>query len=47
MFSGDAARVLAFARRAEERGFDGVFAFDHLFPPGASRTGSRWRRTRR
>ena len=35
MFSGDAARVLAFARRAEERGFDGVFAFDHLFPPGA------------
>jgi alkanesulfonate monooxygenase SsuD/methylene tetrahydromethanopterin reductase-like flavin-dependent oxidoreductase (luciferase family) len=36
MFSGDAARVLAFARRAEERGFDGVFAFDHLFPPGAS-----------
>jgi alkanesulfonate monooxygenase SsuD/methylene tetrahydromethanopterin reductase-like flavin-dependent oxidoreductase (luciferase family) len=36
MFSGDAARVLAFARRAEQRGFDGVFAFDHLFPPGAS-----------
>ena len=36
MFSGDAGRVLAFARRAEERGFDGVFAFDHLFPPGAS-----------
>jgi alkanesulfonate monooxygenase SsuD/methylene tetrahydromethanopterin reductase-like flavin-dependent oxidoreductase (luciferase family) len=28
-------RVLAFARRAEELGFDGVFAFDHLFPPGA------------
>jgi alkanesulfonate monooxygenase SsuD/methylene tetrahydromethanopterin reductase-like flavin-dependent oxidoreductase (luciferase family) len=36
MFSGDAGRVLAFARRAEELGFDGVFAFDHLFPPGAS-----------
>jgi alkanesulfonate monooxygenase SsuD/methylene tetrahydromethanopterin reductase-like flavin-dependent oxidoreductase (luciferase family) len=35
MFSGDAGRVLDFARRAEERGFDGVFAFDHLFPPGA------------
>src|SRR4029453_10360382 len=36
MFSGDAGRVLAFARRAGEGGFDGVFAFDHLFPPGAS-----------
>jgi alkanesulfonate monooxygenase SsuD/methylene tetrahydromethanopterin reductase-like flavin-dependent oxidoreductase (luciferase family) len=36
MFSGDAGRVLAFARRAEGLGFDGVFAFDHLFPPGAS-----------
>lgn len=35
LFSGDPERVLAFARRAEERGFDGVFAFDHLFPPGA------------
>jgi alkanesulfonate monooxygenase SsuD/methylene tetrahydromethanopterin reductase-like flavin-dependent oxidoreductase (luciferase family) len=35
MFSGDAERVLAFARSAEELGFDGVFAFDHLFPPGA------------
>lgn len=35
LFSGDVERVLAFARRAEERGFDGVFAFDHLFPPGA------------
>ena len=35
LFSGDAERVLAFARRAEEQGFDGVFAFDHLFPPGA------------
>lgn len=35
LFAGDAGRVLEFARRAEERGFDGVFAFDHLFPPGA------------
>jgi alkanesulfonate monooxygenase SsuD/methylene tetrahydromethanopterin reductase-like flavin-dependent oxidoreductase (luciferase family) len=35
MGSGDGGRVLAFARRAEELGFDGVFAFDHLFPPGA------------
>jgi alkanesulfonate monooxygenase SsuD/methylene tetrahydromethanopterin reductase-like flavin-dependent oxidoreductase (luciferase family) len=36
LFSGDPARVLAFARRAEELGYDGVFAFDHLFPPGAA-----------
>jgi alkanesulfonate monooxygenase SsuD/methylene tetrahydromethanopterin reductase-like flavin-dependent oxidoreductase (luciferase family) len=35
LFSGDAERVLSFARRAEELGFDGLFAFDHLFPPGA------------
>ncbi len=35
LFSGDAERCLAFAQRAEEYGFDGVFAFDHLFPPGA------------
>lgn len=35
LFSGDAERVLSFARNAEELGFDGVFAFDHLFPPGA------------
>ena len=34
LFSGDAERVLTFAGRAEELGFDGVFAFDHLFPPG-------------
>ena len=34
LFSGDADRVLSFAERAEELGFDGVFAFDHLFPPG-------------
>jgi alkanesulfonate monooxygenase SsuD/methylene tetrahydromethanopterin reductase-like flavin-dependent oxidoreductase (luciferase family) len=35
MATGDAARVLAFARTAERLGFDGVFAFDHFFPPGA------------
>lgn len=35
LFSGDPVRVLAYAERAEEMGFDGVFAFDHLFPPGA------------
>jgi alkanesulfonate monooxygenase SsuD/methylene tetrahydromethanopterin reductase-like flavin-dependent oxidoreductase (luciferase family) len=35
MATGDAERVLAFARGAEELGFDGVFAFDHFFPPGA------------
>jgi len=35
MATADTERVLAFARRAEDLGFDGVFAFDHLFPPGA------------
>ena len=35
LFSGDPVRVLSFARRAEELGYDGVFAFDHFFPPGA------------
>ncbi|MEW6059575.1 MAG: LLM class flavin-dependent oxidoreductase [Actinomycetota bacterium] len=35
VFSGDAERTLAFASRAEALGYDGVFAFDHLFPPGA------------
>src|SRR5262245_31434814 len=34
LFSGDAGRVLSFAVRAEELAFHGVFAFDHLFPPG-------------
>lgn len=29
--SGDASRPLAFARAAEELGFDGVFATDHMF----------------
>jgi alkanesulfonate monooxygenase SsuD/methylene tetrahydromethanopterin reductase-like flavin-dependent oxidoreductase (luciferase family) len=33
--STDAGRVLSFARHAEELGFDGLFAFDHLFPPRA------------
>lgn len=31
--SGDAGRVLSLARRAEELGFDGVFAPDHLGGP--------------
>jgi alkanesulfonate monooxygenase SsuD/methylene tetrahydromethanopterin reductase-like flavin-dependent oxidoreductase (luciferase family) len=35
MFSGDSSKVLAAARGAEDDGFDGVFAFDHFFPPGA------------
>jgi alkanesulfonate monooxygenase SsuD/methylene tetrahydromethanopterin reductase-like flavin-dependent oxidoreductase (luciferase family) len=35
LFSGDTDRVLSFGHRAEELGFDGLFAFDHLFPPGA------------
>ncbi len=35
LFSGDPVKVLASARRAEDLGFDGVFAFDHFFPPGA------------
>ncbi|MGZ4137504.1 MAG: LLM class flavin-dependent oxidoreductase [Actinomycetota bacterium] len=34
MFSGDGDRLLGFARHAEELGFDGVFAFDHLMPLG-------------
>jgi alkanesulfonate monooxygenase SsuD/methylene tetrahydromethanopterin reductase-like flavin-dependent oxidoreductase (luciferase family) len=36
LFSGDATKVVGAARAAEELGFDGVFAFDHFFPPGAS-----------
>src|SRR2546423_15436632 len=35
MFSGDPGKVLEAARSAESLGFDGVFAFDHFFPPGA------------
>src|SRR2546423_15543547 len=34
MFSGDPGKVLEAARSAESLGFDGVFAFDHFFPPG-------------
>jgi len=36
LFSGDPAKVVAVAREAEVLGFDGVFAFDHFFPPGGS-----------
>jgi alkanesulfonate monooxygenase SsuD/methylene tetrahydromethanopterin reductase-like flavin-dependent oxidoreductase (luciferase family) len=36
LFSGDAAKVVTAARAAEDLGFDGVFAFDHFFPPGAA-----------
>ena len=35
LFSGDPGKVLDAARSAEDLGFDGVFAFDHFFPPGA------------
>ena len=35
LFTRDPERVLSFARRAEELGYDGLFAFDHFFPPGA------------
>jgi alkanesulfonate monooxygenase SsuD/methylene tetrahydromethanopterin reductase-like flavin-dependent oxidoreductase (luciferase family) len=34
MFSGDPAKVIEAARSSESLGFDGVFAFDHFFPPG-------------
>jgi alkanesulfonate monooxygenase SsuD/methylene tetrahydromethanopterin reductase-like flavin-dependent oxidoreductase (luciferase family) len=36
MFTADAGKVLDAAREAEALGFDGVFAFDHFFPPGGS-----------
>jgi alkanesulfonate monooxygenase SsuD/methylene tetrahydromethanopterin reductase-like flavin-dependent oxidoreductase (luciferase family) len=36
LFSGDATKVVAAARSAEDLGFDGTFAFDHFFPPGAA-----------
>jgi len=36
LFTDDAPGVLGFARRAESLGYDGVFAFDHFFPPGTS-----------
>lgn len=32
---GDVGRALEVARSAEDLGYDGVFAFDHLFPHGA------------
>ncbi|MGH2661800.1 MAG: LLM class flavin-dependent oxidoreductase [Actinomycetota bacterium] len=35
LFSGDPLKVLDAAREAEDLGYDGVFAFDHFFPPGA------------
>lgn len=35
LFSGNAERVLEAAHEAEELRFDGVFVFDHFFPPGA------------
>jgi alkanesulfonate monooxygenase SsuD/methylene tetrahydromethanopterin reductase-like flavin-dependent oxidoreductase (luciferase family) len=35
MSSSDAGSLLVLARHAEELGFDGLFAFDHLFPPRA------------
>jgi alkanesulfonate monooxygenase SsuD/methylene tetrahydromethanopterin reductase-like flavin-dependent oxidoreductase (luciferase family) len=37
LFSGDPAKVLAAARDSEDLGYDGVFVFDHFFPPGAPR----------
>jgi alkanesulfonate monooxygenase SsuD/methylene tetrahydromethanopterin reductase-like flavin-dependent oxidoreductase (luciferase family) len=36
LFSGDPAKVVAAAVEAETLGFDGVFAFDHFFPPGGA-----------
>jgi alkanesulfonate monooxygenase SsuD/methylene tetrahydromethanopterin reductase-like flavin-dependent oxidoreductase (luciferase family) len=35
LFSGDPAKALGAATDAERLGFDGVFGFDHFFPPGA------------
>ena len=36
LFSGNVGRVLDAARKAEALGYDGVFVFDHFFPPGAA-----------
>jgi alkanesulfonate monooxygenase SsuD/methylene tetrahydromethanopterin reductase-like flavin-dependent oxidoreductase (luciferase family) len=36
LFSGDPNKVVEAAREAETLGFDGAFAFDHFFPPGAA-----------
>jgi alkanesulfonate monooxygenase SsuD/methylene tetrahydromethanopterin reductase-like flavin-dependent oxidoreductase (luciferase family) len=35
MSSSEAGSLLVLARHAEELGFDGLFAFDHFFPPRA------------
>jgi alkanesulfonate monooxygenase SsuD/methylene tetrahydromethanopterin reductase-like flavin-dependent oxidoreductase (luciferase family) len=35
LFSGSTERVLDTARKAEALGYEGVFVFDHFFPPGA------------
>ena len=35
MASGETEALLELARHAEELGFDGLFAFDHFFPPRA------------
>jgi alkanesulfonate monooxygenase SsuD/methylene tetrahydromethanopterin reductase-like flavin-dependent oxidoreductase (luciferase family) len=37
LFSGDPTTVLRAARDSEALGFDGVFVFDHFFPPGGRR----------
>jgi alkanesulfonate monooxygenase SsuD/methylene tetrahydromethanopterin reductase-like flavin-dependent oxidoreductase (luciferase family) len=34
LFTGDHGKALDAARESEALGFDGVFAFDHFFPPG-------------
>ena len=39
LFSEDASKPLERARRAEELGFDGAFAFDHLVPLGGPADG--------
>lgn len=36
LFSGDPATALTAATDADRLGFDGVFGFDHFFPPGAA-----------
>ena len=36
MFSGDPEKVITAAQDSEQLGYDGVFVFDHFFPPGAS-----------
>ena len=41
MFTADVGRPLTAAARAAAVGYDGVFAPDHLFPPGR-REDPRW-----